>query len=83
MTASEYQQLIEFLSRKFAGIEARLDSLEARMSSLEARVSSLEIRFEEFRHDIRVVGERVEANRAAIERNGDRIAAVELKLEAA
>ena len=71
MTKSEYQALVEFLGRKFDGVDERFSGLEDRMTGLEDRMTGLEDRMtrvevlcEENRHQIQIVAEGVMALRA-------------------
>jgi len=90
MSPEEYANLMELLGRNFARIEerfaqidarfdqvdARFDRLEARFDQLEARVTRLEVLFEDFRHDMRALGEIGVSN-------GNRIGRIERHLKIA
>ena len=52
MTPSEYQDLVEFLGRRFDAIDARFDAVETRLTRVEVLV-------EENRNQIQIVAESV------------------------
>ena len=82
MTDSQYQELVEFLARKFDAMDRRFDAIEARLTSLEERVTSLEERMtsleermsrnevllEQYADDLRAVAEGVTTNGRRIDR---------------
>ncbi len=47
MTNDEYQQLIEFLGRKFESIDRRFDRVEAKLAEHDARFDAVDERFRE------------------------------------
>lgn len=82
MTDRQYQELVEFLAKKFDSIDRRFDgvdrrfealdrrfeALEGRFEALEGRTSAVETGIEALRDDLRGVAEGVLANTARIER---------------
>lgn len=50
MTRSEYQELVEFLSKKFDGIDRRFDGMEGRLAKVE-------VGLEENRHQTQILAE--------------------------
>ena len=47
MTSTEYQQLVEFLGRKFTEIDRRFDGVDARLDGMDRRFSEMDRRFDE------------------------------------
>ena len=91
MTKSEYQDLVEFLGRKFDAIDRRFTGLEGRMDGLETRLTRVEVLCEENRHQIQIVAEgvvslreemirRFEDHRVLIEGLGARVTRLEAKI---
>ena len=61
MTSAEYEQLVEFLGRKFTeidrrfdGVDARLDGVDARLGEVYRRFTEMDRRFDEV--DLRLTG---------------------------
>lgn len=95
ISGDEYRELIDFLGKQFGkvdrhfvrveerlgGVEARLGGVEDRIGRVEGRLARVEVSFESFRDDQRALAEGITGNRAAIERNGEAIAAVDAKVE--
>jgi chromosome segregation ATPase len=52
MSPSEYQDLVAFLSERFAGIERRFEGLEQRFEGLERRFEGLHEEFAQLRDDM-------------------------------
>lgn len=50
MTADQYTDLIDFLGRKFGGIDERFDALEGRLTKVEVGLESL-------RGDVQILAE--------------------------
>jgi chromosome segregation ATPase len=69
MTQSEYKALIDFLSRKFDGIDGRFEAIEGRLEAVEGRLTRLEVGAEDLRHQIRIVAEGVVLCNERIDRN--------------
>lgn len=68
MTKSEYQELVEFLGKKFGRIDARFDAVDQRFDAIDQRFDAVderlvrvEVGVERNRDDIRAVAERVTA----------------------
>ena len=66
MTRSEYQELVEFLGRRFDAIDQRFDAVETRLTRVEVTT-------EQNLHYIRIVAEGLSAHR---ESSGREFAAV-------
>jgi predicted nuclease with TOPRIM domain len=80
MSPSEYTHLIDFLSKKFDGVDERFERLEGRFGRLEGRFGRLEGRFgrlevghEQLRSDLKGVAEGVTMNGERIDRVLDRL----------
>ena len=59
MTRSEYQELVEFLGKKFDAIDRRFDAIDRRFDALEGRVTRVEVTQEQDRDLIQAVAEGV------------------------
>ena len=59
MTKSEYQSLIEFLGKKFDGVEHRLTRVEQRLTRVEERLTRVEVFAEENRHQIQTLAKAI------------------------
>jgi len=64
MTVDQYQELIDFLSGKFAridarfeGIDGRLDGIDGRLNGLEGRLTKVEVSLEALRGDVQLLAE--------------------------
>ncbi len=75
MTDNQYQELAEFLGRKFDGIDRRFDGIdrrlgvvERRLEGLEQRMTAVEVGLESLRDEVRLVAEGVTTNSARIDR---------------
>lgn len=82
MTKSEYQELVEFLAKRFTAIDQRFDAidqrldtmdrrfeaLEGRLEALEARTTRIEVGLEALRHEVRLVAEGVVTNGHRLDR---------------
>ena len=82
MTRSEYQDLVEFLGRKFDAIDRRFDAIDRRFDALEARVTRVEVLCEENRHQIQIVAEGVVSLREEMIRRFEALEARVTRLEA-
>jgi predicted nucleic acid-binding Zn-ribbon protein len=74
MTRSEYQDLVEFLGRKFDAIDRRFEAIEGRLASLEDRMTRVEVSFEENRHQIQILAEGISAVDEKLDRFRDEVA---------
>lgn len=82
MTRSEYQELVEFLGKKFDAmdrrfdaIEGRLDAVEARQGSVEKRLTRVEVSVEQNRHHIQLLAEAITALDQKLDRFREEVAA--------
>ena len=87
MTKSEYQNLVEFLGRRFdaidvrfdaidvrfTGVDGRLDGLDGRMDGLDGRLTRVEVLQERDGHRLELVAEGVGALRDEMERRFARV----------
>ena len=91
MTRSEYSNLIEFLGRKFEGVEVRLSGVEGRLAGMDERLTRVEILCEDNQHKIQIVAEGVVAlreemvrgfrdQRLLIDSLGDRVTRLEARI---
>ena len=88
MSNEEYANLIDFLSRKFARIDARFEQIDARFEQVDARfdqvdarfaqvdqrLTRLEVAFEEFRHDVKAIADVGQQNARRLDRIERKIA---------
>lgn len=75
MTADQYTELIDFLSRKFDRIdqrfdalEERMDALERRMDGLERRLTKVEVTVEDLQHQIQILAEGLSGTNQRLDR---------------
>ena len=68
MTRSEYQELVEFLSKKFDGIDQRFEGQDQRFDRIEGRLSKVEVGLEENRHQTQALAEGLTSLRNGMER---------------
>jgi chromosome segregation ATPase len=52
LTESEYQRLVEFLSRQFEAIDRRFDGVDRRFDANDRRFEAIDQRFDELRGEI-------------------------------
>src|SRR3989338_4008487 len=52
MTSVEYQQLVEFLGRRFTEIDRRFDEVDGRFTEMDRRFDEADLRFTELRQDM-------------------------------
>lgn len=76
MTPSEYEQLVEFIAKRFDRVDARLDghdarfeSMDARFDRIEARLARVDVTGEQTRQDLGRLIERVDLLDAKVERH--------------
>jgi hypothetical protein len=63
MTRSEYQELVEFLGRRFDTIDRRFEAVDQRFDSVETRLTRVEVMGEQNLHYIQLVAEGLTAHR--------------------
>jgi hypothetical protein len=75
MTRSEYQELVEFLGRRFEAIDQRFeaidqrfDAIDQRFEAIEARLTRVEVMEERNLHYIQLVAEGLTAHRESTAR---------------
>lgn len=68
MTRSEYQELVEFLSKKFDAIDRRFDGNDQCFDGIEGRLAKVEVGLEKYRHQTQVVAEGVTSLRNEVGR---------------
>ena len=74
MSNEEYANLIDFLSRKFARIDARFEQIDARFEQVDQRLTRLEVSFEEFRRDVKAIADVGRQNARRLDRIERKIA---------
>ena len=90
MTADQYTELIDFLSRKFDRIDARfdavegrLDAVEHRLDAVEKRLTKVEVTVEDLQHQIQILAEGLSGTNNRLDRyhrdHEIRIAALETR----
>jgi chromosome segregation ATPase len=52
MTSTEYQQLVEFLGRRFTEIDRRFDEVYRRFTEIDRRFDEVDLRFTELRQEM-------------------------------
>ena len=67
MTKSEYQELVEFLGRKFDNIDRRFDAVEGRLTGVEERLTGVEVLGERDRDWTRVLAEAISSHHRKVD----------------
>lgn len=70
MTKSEYQELVEFLSGKFAQIDTRFEQIDTRFAQIDARFEQVDARFDRVDQRFDQIDVRLTATEEAIRHNG-------------
>ena len=68
MTADQYTELIDFLSRKFDRIDARFDAVEHRLDTVERRLAKVEVTVEDLQHQIQILAEGLSGTNSRLDR---------------
>ena len=80
MTRSEYQELVEFLGRRFEAIDQRFEAIDQRFDAIDRRFDAMDQRFDAMDQRFEAMDQRFEAMDQRFEAIDQRFEAIEARL---